>query len=82
MSLNDPFHGSPRLCSMSFVVVDVSVVMHREKFFTLCKGVEDRDRFIESYRDNLKDRFGSNMDIFIDYDWETLVMSDVRFESV
>ena len=75
------YNGLPRLCSVKIVVIDVGVIMHRDKFFALCKGDQDRNRLIERYRIDLKDRFGDNVDIFIDYSWETLVMTDVTFSA-
>ena len=82
MSAYDPFHGSPRLCRIKIAVIDGDSVVNRREFFALCKGEEDRDRLINQHRIEKRDAYGSNVEIFVDYEWQTIVMSDIRFESV
>ena len=78
----DLFNGSPRLCKIKIVVIDGESVIDRREFFALCKGKEDRDRLIYQLYAEKRDSYGSNVEIFTDYKWETLVMSHVRFEAV
>lgn len=78
----DPFSGSPRLCKIKIVVIDGESVIDRREFFALCKGKEDRDRLVYQLYAEKRDAYGSNVEIFTDYKWETLVMSHIRFEAV
>ncbi|NBW41856.1 hypothetical protein EBR25_12765 [bacterium] len=78
----EPFNGMPRLCRIKIVVVDGAAAVDRHEFFALCKGEEDRVRLISQYYDEKRDIHGPDVEIFTDYNWETLVMSDVLFQAV
>ena len=82
MSEFDPFHGAPRLCRIKLVVIDGESVIDRRELFALCKGKEDRDRLICKLYTEKRDAYSSNVEIFTDYKWETLTMTNVRFEAV
>ena len=81
MSAYDPFHGSPRLCKIKLVVIDGESVIDRRELFALCKGKEDRDRLIYQIYAEKRDAYGSNVEIFTDYKWEALTLTDVRFQA-
>ena len=81
MSEFDPFHGAPRLCRIKLVVIDGESVIDRRELFALCKGKEDRDRLIYQLYAEKRDAYGSNVEIFTDYKWETLTMTNVRFQA-
>ena len=78
----DPFYGAPRLCRIKLVVIDGESVIDRRELFALCKGKEDRDLLIHQLYSDKRDAYGSNVEIFTDYKWETLVMTNVRFQAV
>ena len=83
MSEFDPFNGSPRLCKIKVVVIDGESVIDRRELFALCKGKEDRDLLIGQLRAEKKDwDYGTDVEIFTDYKWETLTMTNVRFQPV
>ena len=82
MSSYDPFHGRPRLCKIKIVVIGNEHVLDRRELFALCKGEEDRDLLISQLRAEKKDwDYGADVEIFTDYKWETLTMTNVRFQA-
>ena len=82
MSEFDPFNGAPRLCRIKIVVIDGESVIDRRELFALCKGKEDRDRLIYQLYAEKRDAYSSNVEIFTDSRWETLTMTNVRFQAV
>ena len=83
MSTFDPFHGRPRLCKIKIVVIGNEHVLDRRELFALCKGKEDRDLLISQLCAEKKDwDYGTDVEIFTDYKWETLTMTNVRFQVV
>ena len=81
MSAFDPFHGSPRLCRIKLIVISEERVLDRRELFALCKGKEDRDLLISQLRAEKRNAYDSNVEIFTDYKWETLTMTNVRFQA-
>ena len=73
----------PRLCRIKIVVIGNERVLDRRDVFALCKGKEDRDLLISQLRAEKTDwDYGTKVEIFADYKWEPLTMTNVRFQAV
>lgn len=67
------------LSEVKFVVVKGDQVLDREEFFVLCRGDEDRDRMIERSVIGKRKKFGKEVEVYVDYKWKELRMTDVCF---